>query len=93
MLAASAFTLSLDAAFVARKVGGFDATRFLWKPIACASLAGGLLVYLDGASPLLRLAAGLATYVFAAFALGLLPRSERAFLRDALRHGLGRSAP
>ena len=93
VLAASAFTLSLDAAFVARKVGGFDSTRFLWKPLACAGLAGGLLVYLDGESPLQRLAAGLATYLLASVALGLLPRSERAFLRDALRHGLGRAAP
>ena len=93
VLAAAAFTLALDAAFVAREVGGFDATRFLWKPLACAGLAGGLLVYLDGASPLLRLAAGLATYLLAALALGLLPRAERTFLRDALRHGLGRAAP
>jgi O-antigen/teichoic acid export membrane protein len=93
VLAASAFTLALDAAFVARKVGGFDANRFLWKPIACASVAGGLLFYLDGESPLLRLAAGLATYLLASLALGLLPSAERTFLRDALRHGLGRAAP
>jgi O-antigen/teichoic acid export membrane protein len=93
VLASSAFTLGLDAGFVARKVGGFDVTRFLWKPLVCAGLAGGLLVYLDGASPLLRLAAGIATYLFAALALGLLPSAERTFLRDALRHGLGRAAP
>ena len=66
--------------------------RYLGKPLACAALAGGVLVYLDGASPVVRLAAGLATYGLAALALGLLPRAERTFLRDALRHGLGRTA-
>ena len=40
-----------------------------------------------------RLAAGLGTYLLAALAVGLLPRAERAFLQDAMRHGLGRAQP
>jgi O-antigen/teichoic acid export membrane protein len=92
VLAAAAFVLVLDAAFVTRDLRKFDTMRYLGKPLSCAALAGGVLVYLDGASPWLRLAAGLASYGVAATTLGLLPRVERAFLRDALRHGLGRPA-
>jgi hypothetical protein len=40
-----------------------------------------------------RALAGVATYLLAALTLGLLPRAERTFLRDALRHGLGRAVP
>ncbi len=92
VLLAAALMLALDAIFVTRDLGNFDAMRYLGKPLACAALAGGVLVYLDGASPVLRLGAGLAAYLLAALALGLLPRAERTFLRDALRHGLGRTA-
>lgn len=91
VLAAAAFTLVLDARYVSRGMGGFDAPRFLWMPLTCGALAGAVLVCLDGASPLLRLAAGLATFVAASFVVRLLPRPERAFVRDALRHGLGRA--
>jgi O-antigen/teichoic acid export membrane protein len=90
VLAAAAVTLVLDARYVTRAVGGFDALRFLWKPLACGALAGGVLVYLNGASPLLRLAAGFSAFLAVAFVVRLLPRAERAFLRDALRHGAGR---
>lgn len=91
VLASAAFTLMLDARFVSHAVGGFDALRFLLKPLACAALAGALLVYLNDASPLLRLGAGLTTFLAASFAVRLLPRPERAFLRDTLRHGLSRT--
>ena len=92
VLVAAAFMLALDAVFVTRDLGKFDALRYLGKPLACAALAGGVLIYFNGASPVVRLAAGLATYLLAAIVLGLLPRAERTFLRDALRHGLGRAA-
>jgi O-antigen/teichoic acid export membrane protein len=93
VLAAAAVTLALDAVFVMRQIGSFDAVRFLGRPLVCAALAGGVLVSLDGAALPLRLAAGLSTFVVAAVVLGLVPRAERAFLRDALRHGLGRGTP
>jgi len=90
VVAAAAFTLVLDAHFVTRAIGGFDALRFLWKPLSCGALAGGVLVYLNGASPLTRIAAGLAAFLAAALVVRLLPREERVFLRDAVRHGVGR---
>jgi O-antigen/teichoic acid export membrane protein len=92
VLVAAAVTLALDAAFVRREISPFEATRFLGRPLACAALAGGVLVWLDGAALLLRLAAGVATFLGAAIALGVMPPAERVFLRDALRHGLGRGA-
>ena len=93
VLAAAALTLALDAAFVTRQVGAFDAIRFLGKPLACAAIAGSLLVYMDGTSPLVRLAAGLGAFLVIALAVGLFPRPEREFLRAALHHGLGRPPP
>lgn len=91
VLAAAAFTLVLDARYVSHAVGSFDALRFLWKPLACGALAGAVLVYLDGASPLLRLAVGIAVFLAVASILRMLPRDERAFLRDAVRHGVSRA--
>lgn len=93
VLAAATLTLVLDATFVTRKVGSFDAIRYLGKPLACAGVSGALLVYLDGASPLLRFGAGLGAFLVVALAVGLLPRPEREFLRAAFQHGLGRSKP
>ena len=93
VLAAAVFTLALDARFVARDIGPFESMRFLWKPLACAALAGAVLVYLDRESTWVRLGAGIGTYLLASLAAGLLPRGERAFLQDALRHGLGRARP
>jgi hypothetical protein len=68
----------------------FDLARFLLKPLGCALLAGAVLLALDDMSPLLRLAAGLATYGIAATAMRLVPGEERRFLREAARHGLGK---
>jgi O-antigen/teichoic acid export membrane protein len=89
VLAAASVTLMLDARFVARESPTFELRRFLLAPLACAALAGAVLLALNGAPPLLRLAAGIATYALAALAVQLLPRKERRFLRDAMRHGLG----
>ncbi len=91
VLAAAAFTLALDARFVARDTGSFDPAAFLWKPVACAALAGAVLVWLDGEPLLLRLAAGAGTYLIAALVTRLVPHAERAFLLDTFRHGLGKA--
>jgi O-antigen/teichoic acid export membrane protein len=90
VLISAAATLALDAYFVTRSIGSFDAVRFLVKPLACAIVAGCVLVYLDGASLLVRLGAGLVCFIAVALALGILPRPEREFLRAALNHGLGK---
>jgi O-antigen/teichoic acid export membrane protein len=92
VLATAAITLSLDAFFVARQVLPLDLGRFLLRPLACALLTGGVLLALNGAHPLARLAAGIGAYAFAAALLRLVPRAEQAFLKDALLHGLGKSA-
>lgn len=90
VLAAAAVTLALDAHFVAHQSSTFEFRRFLLRPLACAAVAGAVLLALNGAPPLLRFAAGVATYASAAMALNLLPKTERRFLRDAMLHGLGR---
>jgi O-antigen/teichoic acid export membrane protein len=90
VLASAAITISMDSVFVARQVLPFDVARFLLKPLACALLAGSLLVALDGASLWLRVAAGLGTYGVAAAVLQLLPRAEREFLLAAARHGFNK---
>ena len=86
VLASAAFTLALDARYLARESMLEDAARFLARPLACASVAGAVLVFLDGSPLWLRLAAGLGTYGLAAIATRLLPTAERAFLRDAARY-------
>ena len=90
VLVAAAFILFLDARYVAREVAALDVPQFLLKPLACALLAGAVLIVLDGASPWLRLAAGLGCFAICALVTGLVPRDEQRFLRDALHHGLGR---
>jgi O-antigen/teichoic acid export membrane protein len=90
VLTSAAFTLWLDARYLARESMLHEAARFLGRPLACAFLAGGVLLALDGANPFARLAAGIGAYALAAAALRLVPRAEQAFLNDALRHGLGR---
>ena len=93
VVASAAITLTLDARFVASQVLRFDTARFLLKPLGCALPGGVVLLLLDGASPLLRLGAAFGTFALAAGLTGLLPKPERAFLRDALRHGLGHVNP
>jgi O-antigen/teichoic acid export membrane protein len=90
VLTASAATLAMDLRFVAREVLPIDALRFVVKPIACALLAGGVLLLLNGAPLFLRLGAGLLTFALAAVVTRLVPKSERAFLNEAVRHGLGK---
>lgn len=90
VLASAVITLALDTRFVAREVLPLDVSQFVLKPVACALLTGGVLLLLNGASPFLRLGAGLATFALAAVVARLVPRVEQAFLRDALRHGLGK---
>ena len=90
VLAAASVTLVLDAHYVSRTIGGFDAPRFLWKPLASGALAGVVLVCLDGAALTLRLGAGLAAFLATALLVRLLPRAERAFLHQAMRHGIGK---
>ncbi len=92
VLAAATFTLWLDARYLARESMLREAARFLVRPLACALFAGGVLLALDGADPFTRLGAGIAAYALAAIALRLVPGAEQAFLKDALRHGLGRRA-
>jgi O-antigen/teichoic acid export membrane protein len=93
VLASAAITLALNAGFVSRRMLAFDVPRFLVKPLGCALPAGIVLLLMDGAAPLTRLAAGIGTYGIAAMATQLVPKDERAFLREALRHGLGRRPP
>jgi O-antigen/teichoic acid export membrane protein len=88
VLLSAAITLCLDARYVARAVMPFESGRFLVKPLACAFLAGAVLLALDGAHPMLRLAAGLGSFAALSTALRLVPRAEQGFLRGALRHGL-----
>jgi O-antigen/teichoic acid export membrane protein len=92
VLLSAVVTISMDTVFVARQVLPLDVTRFVLKPVACALVAGAVLVALDGASLWLRLAAGLGTYLLAAAAARLMPAPERAFLAEAVRHGIGKRA-
>jgi len=93
VLTASAVTLALDLRFVAREVLPIEAMRFVVKPVACALLAGGVLLLLNGAPLYLRLGAGVLTFTIAAIISRLLPKTERIFLRDALRQGFGKRLP
>ncbi len=90
VLASAVITFSMDTGFVARHVIAFDVPRFLLRPLGCAFLTGAVLLLLDGSSPLLRLAAGVGTYLLAATLTGLVPKDERKFLADAIRHGFGK---
>jgi O-antigen/teichoic acid export membrane protein len=90
VLASAAITFSMDTHFVARHVITFDVSRFLLKPLGCALLTGGVLLLLDGTSPFVRLAAGVGTYLLVATLTGLIPKDERKFLADAVRHGYGK---
>jgi O-antigen/teichoic acid export membrane protein len=93
VLAAAAAMLALDARYVSRSMLQLDVPRFLLKPLGCALAAGAGLLLLDGASPYLRLAAGLGIYGIAAIVTRLVPKDERAFLSAALRHGFGKRPP
>ena len=93
VLVAAAITLSLDTVFVSRQVLDLDVPRFLLRPLGCAFLAAAALLLLDGASPFLRLAAGLGIYGIAAAVMRLVPKEERAFLLEAVRHGRGKRQP
>lgn len=90
VLAASAVTLALDLRFVSRDVLPINALQFVVKPVACALLTGGVLLLLDGSPLWLRFSAGVLTFALAAIIARLLPKAEREFLRDAVRHGFGK---
>ena len=47
-------------------------------------------MYLDGSPLWLRLVVGVLTFAIAAILAQLLPKAERIFLRDAVKHGLGK---
>ena len=93
VLAASAVTLALDLRFVVREVLPIDALQFVVKPVVCALLAGVVLLLLDESPLWLRLVAGVLTFGIAAIIARVLPKAERIFLRDAVRHGLGKRPP
>jgi PST family polysaccharide transporter len=90
---AAAVTLSLDLRFVVREVLTIDVATFVLKPLAGAILVGSVLLLLEGASLLLQLTAGALVCAVAVWALRLLPKDEREFLKAALGHSVGKRLP
>jgi O-antigen/teichoic acid export membrane protein len=93
VIAASVVTLALDLRFVSSSVLPIDAARFVVKPVACALMAGVVLLLLNGEPLYLRLGAGVLTFALAAAVTRLLPKAEWKFLREAVRHGFGKRLP
>jgi hypothetical protein len=90
---AAAVTLALDLRFVVREVLTIDVATFVLKPLAGAILVGSVLLLLEGASLLLQLTAGALVCAVAVWALRLLPKDEREFLKAALGHSVGKRLP
>ena len=93
VLVAAAVTLALDLHFTIRRVLTFEVGRFVFVPIACGAALACVLLALDGAATLVRLAAALAVFLLFVVAFRLIPAREWGFLKGAFERGLLRRMP